>query len=158
MTFAGLNDLTDPNFRGRGMPEIVFSVVGAVASGMAGISPDARNHTVETMPRLPKAVDWLKLSHVPVLQNEIAIRHKGLETVFTNQAGPPIQWRAAFPVESWLASPQILVAGVSMPVTVEQRFNHQIVASVVIPVSAGQTKTAKCVSVTSPISHKLTVN
>jgi len=142
-----LLELTDPNFRGRGMPEIVFSVVGAVATGMAGISPDARNHLVETLPRLPKAVDWLKLSHVPVLQNEVAVRHRGLESSFTNQAGPRLQWRASFPIDSTLAAPRILVDGVPTPVTVEQR-----VASVLVSVRPGQTRIAKCIPVTPAIS------
>jgi hypothetical protein len=147
-----LLELTDPNFRGRGMPEIVFSVVGAVATGMAGISPDARNHLVETLPRLPKAVDWLKLSHVPVLRNEVTVRHRGVETVFTNQAGPPLQWKASFPIDSALASPRILVDGVSVPTTVQQRFN-QAVVSVLVSVASGQTRTAKCVAVTSTSSR-----
>jgi len=142
-----LLELTDPNFRGRGMPEIVFSVVGAVATGMAGISPDARNHLVETLPRLPKAVEWLKLSHVPVLQNEVALQHRGLESSFTNQAGPRLQWKASFPIDSTLAAPQILVDGVSTPVTVERR-----VASVLVSVGPGQTRTARCIPVTPAIS------
>jgi hypothetical protein len=148
-----LLELTDPNFRGRGMPEIVFSVVGAVATGMAGISPDARNHIVETLSRLPKAVDWLKLSHLPILWNDVTVQHRGLESSFTNQAGPPVHWKASFPVESSLAAPQILVDGVPEPVTVERRFNHQRVASALIPVQPGQTRTAKCTPVTSPISR-----
>jgi hypothetical protein len=148
-----LLELTDPNFRGRGMPEIVFSVVGSVATGMAGISPDARTQMVETLPRLPAAVDWLKLSHVPVLRNEVAIRHQSFESSFTNQAGPLVQWKASFPIQTITAPPRILVDGVSARVTVEQRLNHQAVASVIVRVRPGQTRTAKRVTVTSPVSR-----
>jgi len=148
-----LLELTDPNFRGRGMPEIVFSVVGSVATEMAGISPDARTHTIETLSRLPTAVEWLKLSHVPVLRNEVAIRHQGFESSFTNQTGPLVQWKASFPIQKIIAPPRILVDGVSALVTVEQHLNHQVVASVTVPVRPGQTRTAKCVAVTPRVAR-----
>jgi hypothetical protein len=139
-----LLELTDPNFGGRGMPEIVFAVVGATAAGMAGISPDARYNTLETLPRLPKAVDWLRLSHVPVLKNEVNVWHRGVfETTLTNQAGPPIQWKASFRISSPDLVPHVSVDGVPVEATVEQRINHQLVASILIPVKPGQTRTAQ---------------
>ncbi len=145
-----LLELTDPNFRGRGMPEIVFAVVGAAATGLAGISPDARQHTVETLSRLPKTVEWVKLVRVPVLENEVTVQHRGVtETTFTNQAGPPIQWKASFPLQPADAQPQLLLDGKPVPANVEQGVNRQSIVSVLVPVGPGQTRTVKA---------KLTVN
>ena len=64
--YQHLLELTNPNFRSRGMPEVVFAVVGATATGLLGISPDAPKSRLRTIPALPKAVDWVKLTHVPV--------------------------------------------------------------------------------------------
>lgn len=145
-----LMELTDPNFRSRGMPEIVFAVVGATATGLAGISPDARQHTVETLSRLPKEVQWVKLVRVPVLENEVTVRHRGVaETTFTNQAGPPIQWKASFPLQPTDTQAQLLLDGKPVRANIELGVNRQRVMSALVPVGSGQTRTVKA---------KLTVN
>jgi len=137
-------ELTDPNFHGRGMPEVVFAVIGATATGLVGIAPDARHNTVQTLPRLPKTDAWVKLNRVPVLQNEIAVRHQGIaETTFTNQAGPPVQWKASFPLPPGYAEPVLLVDGKPIRGTVEDGQNRQRVVSVIVPVERGQTRTVR---------------
>lgn len=137
-----LLELTDPNFRGRGMPEVVFAAVGATANGLMGISPDARYRIVETLPRLPKAVEWVRLARVPVLQNEIAVRHRGIsETTFTNQAGPPMQWKARFQLPSDNGHPRLLLDGKAVPGNIEPGINRQTTIFVLVPVGAGQTRT-----------------
>lgn len=139
-----LLELTDPNFRGRGMPEIVFAVIGATATGLAGISPDARQYTVETLPRLPKAVEWVKLVRVPVLENEVTIRHQGVaQTTFTNQAGPPIQWKASFRLLSNDRQAHLLLDGKPVGANIELGANRQSVISALVRVGPGQTRTVK---------------
>jgi hypothetical protein len=136
--------LTDPNFRGRGMPEIAFAALGAVATGLAGISPNAPANTLETLPRLPKAVEWVKLTHLPVLQNEIAVRHQGAhETTLTNQTGPVFRWRACFPAVDNDTTPYILVDGTPLKGTRELRANRQAVVYAEVPVKAGQSRTVQ---------------
>jgi hypothetical protein len=52
---------------------------------------------VATFPQLSTA-EWVELKHVPVFANEISVRHvAGRSTVFTNESGPAIQWRASLP-------------------------------------------------------------
>jgi hypothetical protein len=139
-----LLELSDPNFRGRGMPEIVFAVIGGTAAGLAGISPDARQHVVETLSRLPKAVEWVKLARVPVLQNEVTVRHRGVaETTFTNQAGPPIQWKASFRLLSNDTQPQMLLDGKPVRANIELGVNRQSIISALVRVVPGQTRTVK---------------
>jgi hypothetical protein len=137
-----LLELTDPNFRGRGMPEIVFAVIGATATELAGISPDARQQMVETLSRLPKTVEWVKLLRVPVLQNKVTVLHKGLaETTFTNQAGPPVRWKASFALPSNNTRTRLLLDGKPVRSNIEQGINRQPVISVIVPVGSGQTRT-----------------
>jgi hypothetical protein len=139
-----LLELTDPNFRSRGMPEVVFAALGAVATGLAGISPDAAHNTLETLPRLPQSLSWTKLAHLPVLKNEVAVTHRGaVETIITNQAGPTFDWKASFPIASTDRRAQLLVDRAPARFAIEQGINHQPVAVATVPVSPGQTRTAK---------------
>jgi hypothetical protein len=80
---------------------------------------------------------------VPVLQNEIAVRHRGTaETTFTNQAGPPLVWKASFSLPVGTVYPHHLVLdGKPVHGTIEERGNRQSTISVSVPLSAGQTRT-----------------
>jgi hypothetical protein len=96
--YAALMRLTDPKLERREYPEISFAVVGAIATGTMGIRPDAAGKMVETLPRLTPETAWAEVRHLPALGNQIGVRHWGTgETQFTNESGPPIQWKAAFP-------------------------------------------------------------
>lgn len=142
-----LLELTDANFAGRGMPEVVFAYVGAIATGLSGLSPDASHQTLETLPRLPHQVQWTKLRHLPVLQNMVSIHHRGVaETSVTNEAGPDFTWTAAFDGTPIDRAPQILVDGSPVAATSVERVNHQTVVFVSVPVKAGQTRTARYVT------------
>ena len=140
-----LLEILDPEFTGRGMPEVVFAAVGAAATGLMGISPDAPRGRLETLPRLPKALEWVKWSRVPVLQNQVAVQHRGTaETAITNQAGPTFEWKASFPAPAPGLKPRIVVDGTPVEASIGQRLNRQRVVSAVVAVKPGQTRTAKC--------------
>ncbi len=90
--------LTDPSLKRREYPEVSYAVVGAVAQGLMGITPDARHRTIETRSHLTVETAWASIANVPVFDNEITVRHDGKrESRFTNQRGPSVQWKAAFP-------------------------------------------------------------
>jgi hypothetical protein len=138
-----LLEITGPGFQSRGMPEINFAAVGAVVSGLMGLSPEAPESMLETLPRLPEELEWVKLSRVPVLQNEVEVVHHGVnQTTLTNQNGPLLYWKASFPASADKRA-QILIDDVVMPANLEWRVNRQKVVSVVVPVRAGQTRTAR---------------
>jgi hypothetical protein len=139
-----LLEIADPEFFGQHVSETAFAVVGAVATGLMGIAPDAPNSKLETLPCLPESLPWARLSRVPALKNEITVAHRGLvETTFTNSAGPLIEWKAAFPVPQSGRDARILVDGVPAAVSFEQRANRQTVIAAVVPVEPGKTRTAK---------------
>jgi hypothetical protein len=144
--YQHLLELTDPNFRSRGMPEVVFAVVGATATGLLGISPDAPKSRLRTIPALPKAVDWVKLTHVPVLENQVTVYHRGLtETSVTNEEGPAFQWDAAFPVAAAEGS-RILVDNKPVAARIGQGANHRGFITAPIEVKPGQTRAARLVT------------
>jgi hypothetical protein len=139
-----LLEILDPEFAGRGMPEVVFVAVGAAATGLMGISPDAPRKMLETQSRLPKGLEWVKVSRLPILQNEVTIYHHGTaETTITNQAGPVFEWQTSFPAPTSSLKPRIVVDGRPVEATTVRQTNHQTVVSVRVPVKPGQTKTAR---------------
>jgi hypothetical protein len=139
-----LLEILDPEFAGRGMPEVVFVAVGAAATGLMGISPDAPRKMLETQSRLPKGLEWVKVSRLPILQNEVSIYHHGTaETTITNQAGPVFEWQTSFPAPTSSLKPRIVVDGRPVEATTVRQTNHQTLVSVRVPVKPGQTKTAR---------------
>ena len=94
----------------REYPEVPFSWVGALVNGTMGVTLEADSPlqsaisgywvaaAIKTVPGLGTKVGWAELRNLPVRSNEITVRHEGIrKTVLTNQRGPAIIWKAAFP-------------------------------------------------------------
>lgn len=130
------------------MSETAFAAIGSIGTGLMGIDPDATQSSVETMPRLPQGMSWARMANVPVGGNRVTVEHRGTsETHFTNQAGGPLMWRAAFPIPANGNSAGIFVDGTAASkLTIEQRPNRQTVICASAPVSEGQTRVAKLVA------------
>jgi hypothetical protein len=95
--YAEILKLADPAMARREYPEVAFALIGAVASGMMGIEPDANGPLVATRSRLTSAAAWAELAGVPVFGNIIDLRHAGRkQSALTNRSGPVLKWRAAF--------------------------------------------------------------
>lgn len=103
-------DLTREGKNRREYPEVSYSVVGAIVTGLMGIELEAAepekaltqydyvDGAVATLPRLTAKTQWAALEHVPVRQNEISVRHDGsTKTAFVNEKGPSLMWEACFP-------------------------------------------------------------
>lgn len=145
--WQSLLELTDPAFSGYHMTETAFAAIGSIGAGLMGIQPDAPHSTVETLPRLPKGLAWVRTADVPVAANQVAVEHRGnAETRFTNQSGGPLTWRAAFSVPPSGNGAGIFIDGTAAPkLTFEHRANRQPVICASAPVKAGQTRIAKLV-------------
>jgi hypothetical protein len=139
-----LLEIAGPNFFGRDAGEVAFAVVGAVATGLMGLTPDASKSTIETLPRLSESLKWAKLVHVPVMRNEIAIEHRGThESTLTNSAGPALEWKVSFPALDSAQPAHIAVDGVPTQASLERRANRQPVVSTVVQVGPGQVRSAR---------------
>jgi hypothetical protein len=85
----------DPQLPRREYPENPFTAVGTIVHRLMGVAPSATERVVETRSRLPEAVSWARIQHVPLLRNQITVRHAGhTETRFDNESGPVLRWRA----------------------------------------------------------------
>jgi hypothetical protein len=81
-------------------PEVSFTAIGAIATGMMGIEPDTPNHQVATLGRLTPEVDWLQLDHIPLGEHDVSVRHEKANTSTTLRNGTgkvPLKWEARFP-------------------------------------------------------------
>jgi hypothetical protein len=89
--------LGDPETKRREYPEVSFAVIGALARGLMGIEPDARDGSVATLARLPGDLAWAEMRNIPVLQTVIDVKHAGpARTEFRNAGGSPVVWKASF--------------------------------------------------------------
>jgi len=91
-----LRRLMDPGLPRKEYPEASYSAVGAVATGLVGIKPDAAHGIIETCSGL-SGIDWAELGYVPVMGREISICHEKLsKTSFTLESGDSVTWRGVF--------------------------------------------------------------
>ena len=95
--FRSLMAQLDPQLPRREYPENPFTAVGSITHFLIGINPLASQGVIETKSRLPEAVSWVEIEHVPVLNNSIMVRHVGVETShLLNETGDQFVWRAVF--------------------------------------------------------------
>ena len=93
-----LADLSSPQKDRREYPEVSYSVIAALVSGVMGLEPSHSGEPfdVRTLSLLP-ASDRATLSNVAIGRNHLEITQVGQsETRLKNNAGPALRWRAAF--------------------------------------------------------------
>jgi hypothetical protein len=90
----------DPKLKRREYPEVSYTVIGNLSSGLMGISAASVATAIETFPQLTTETSWAALHHAPVGLNAISVRHTGLAaSTFINESGPEITWHAGFPIK-----------------------------------------------------------
>jgi hypothetical protein len=128
--------LSDPAKMRREYPEVPFALVGAVATGTMGISPDAARRVVGTRSRLTAATARAELAGVPVFGNVIEVRHDGrTRSALTNVSGPALTWRAEFD-GTW---PTLFVDGKKVDAALGTDEAGRPVSSVTVAVPPGKT-------------------
>ncbi|MBQ8972288.1 MAG: hypothetical protein IJ074_04335 [Clostridia bacterium] len=92
----------DPQLYRREYPEASYSAVGAIATGLMGVEPNAALNQVATLSGIGD-IEWVALEHINVLDGHISVEHRGHEaTLLTNECAHPIVWRARFAGEHLL--------------------------------------------------------
>lgn len=102
-------DLTQEGRERREYPEVSYSVIGALATGLMGIRVKPTlpleevaagkpfEAVITTMPQLTGKVTWAELRNLPVQGNAISVRHAGNEsTAMTNAGKKALLWKASF--------------------------------------------------------------
>lgn len=101
VAYAELMTQMHPHYYRREYPEVSYALIGALASGLMGITPDASTRTVTTVSRLPQGVEWVEMAEIPVCDNLIQLKHNGpTQSELTNLSGPPFRWRVQLPQDS----------------------------------------------------------
>ncbi len=95
--YAEILALSDTAKPRREYPEVPFAVIGAMATGLMGVKPDARTLTVETRSRLTGATVWAEMRSLPVFAGVVDVRHDGRRrSSLTLRSGGDIVWKAVF--------------------------------------------------------------
>jgi hypothetical protein len=135
-----LMEQLEPGYDRREYPEVSYAAIGSIVTGMLGIAPDARTHTLTTCSRLTSDTRWVQISSMPCLDNIIDVRHDGQDrTVLTNHEGPPLQWEAVFPGHL----PQLLLDGAPHRPNWSTHAHGQLQSVLRVPVAAHSTHTVE---------------
>jgi len=130
--------LLDPRLKRRDYPEVSFSVIRTIAVGLMGIEPAASEGVVKTRPHLTETTGWVKITNVPVFQNEISVFHRRSgNSTFVNQKGPTLKWKAAFPGR--LST--LIVDGKALPSSIEEDPAGHPQSYLIVDVKPGGEKT-----------------
>jgi hypothetical protein len=139
LAYRALLGLMDPSLKRREYPEVSFAAVGACATGLMGLAANSVLKTVDTFPQL-SATEWVELKHVPIFENQVSVRHVGnSKTVFTNDSGATIQWRASLPGRF----EKLAVDGVQATAKTGNRFGGTAETWAMIAVGPGKQHTAE---------------
>jgi hypothetical protein len=95
-----LANISDPQKPRREYPEVSYSVIEAIVSGVMGITPGSERdgYDVSTLSGLVHDSDQASITALAIKQNQIEVSHTGRHsTRFSNLRGPALRWRAEFP-------------------------------------------------------------
>ena len=142
-------DLTREDKDRREYPEVSFSVIGAIVTGLMGLDIEssapssalADGGYVEgplvTTSRLTSQTQWAEINNVPVRANRIRLRHDGSrKSTLENLNGPSLVWKACFPG----SFPHLLVDKRTVAADSIKRQN-QTLSCVSVPVAPANTRT-----------------
>jgi len=137
--YAQIMDLTRPGRERSEYPEVSYSVIGAIVTGLLGVNieaPAKQEVVVSTLPQLTANTPWAELRNLPVQGNAISVRHDGLtKTTFTNQGKSMLLWKAEF--AGTFAT--LMVHGQPMNTHLDSLSPGRVITWVRVPVPGGQT-------------------
>ena len=150
--YAQIMDLTRDDRERREYPEVSYSVIGALVTGLMGIRVEPALSTedivasknfktvIATLPQLTTATEWVELRHLPLQGNIISVRHEGnRNTTITNYGKAAITWRASFTGQFEM----LHVNGKQVKVHTLSNYFDRVISSTTLMVPPGQTVQAK---------------
>ena len=139
-SYEQILDLTAEDKVRREYPEVSYSVLGAIVSGLMGITVEAAEQ-ITTISRLTPATPWAELTHVMLRRNEIRVRHDGLtKSLLENVSGPALIWEACFSGRST----HLLVDRKPASAQSVERYG-QVQSCATLPVGSGDSKVVQAV-------------
>ena len=97
MAYAHVLDLSSPGKKRREYPEVSFTIIESIISGIAGVKADATNNQISTLSRMPQVSQQLTIKNIPVFNGEISLTHSSpASSILLNKTGETISWKARF--------------------------------------------------------------
>lgn len=134
VAYSIILDLARPGRCRQEYPEVSFSEIGAITTGVMGVSiVPGDEMQIETLPGLTEKTAWAEIRDLPIGSNRVSIRHDGVgNSKITNVSGPALIWRAAFP-----GLHQYLLVDGKETAAHTGRQSGSVISWVQIPVGAG---------------------
>ena len=137
-------------------PEVSFTVISAVATGMMGLEPEAAENRISTLGRLTPDTGWAQLDHIPLAGKDILVKHENSNnttTVKLNFGASELSWEARFAG----SFPTLYVDGVPQAAS-QKTVNGTVVSYVNVLLSQGQQKTVTTGNSAPPAAQNLIKN
>ena len=142
--YRALTAMMDPGLKRREYPEVSYTVIGNLGTGLMGINPLPFEQTIETFPQLTDETGWAALHHIPVGRNVISVKHvRNDETTLANESGPALAWRAAFPGKFRA----LFSGGKEVPATTSPRNEGSTETYSMVHVARGESRVIRVASV-----------
>jgi hypothetical protein len=145
--YAQIMDLTRDGRERREYPEVSYSVIGALVTGLMGIHAEptlpmtdivnAQSFTtvVETLPQLTATTDWVELRNLPLQDSVIGVRHRAnRETILTNHGKTVMNWKASFVGQC----ERLLINGKPVKSHSSSKYFGRVITSTTLTVAPGQ--------------------
>ncbi|MDW5265148.1 MULTISPECIES: hypothetical protein [Acidobacteriaceae] len=146
--YAQMIDLTREGRERREYPEVSYSVIGAMTTGLMGVRVEPTLPLAEivagrrfatvvaTLPQLTTATGWAELRNLSLEGTVISVRHTGdRRTALTNHGKSPLRWRAAF-----VGSSNVLaIDGVKVKATADSKYFGRAITWTGVSVPPGET-------------------
>ena len=99
--YQRIMDLSRPDKDRREYPEVSFSVISALVTGMMGVEtiydPASGRTLLHSISRLDKSSDIATMKGIRIRQNLVDLQHMGdQQSSLVNRSGPPLHWQATF--------------------------------------------------------------
>lgn len=152
VAYQEIMDLTRPDRNRQEYPEVSYSVIGAMVTGLMGINLEAppplsawtnggyTEIVITTYPGLTARTAWAAMRNLPIRTNKVGVRQEGThKTTLINESGPSLIWKAIFAG----TFDSLNVDGKPMKATHDKLTLGRAVSWVKLPVGAGDTVTVQ---------------
>jgi len=152
VAYQEIVDLTRAGRSRQEYPEVSYSVIGAMVTGLLGINLEApppleawtnggyTEIVVTTYPGLTTRTNWAEMRNVPIRSNMVAVRQEGAhKTRLTNESGPSLIWKPMFAG----TYDTLMVNGKPIQATSDKLTLDRAVSWVRLPVGAGDSVTVE---------------
>ncbi len=120
-------------------PEVSFTVISSIATGMMGLEPEAAENKISTLGRLTPDIGWTQLDHIPFAGKDLLVKHEddnNSTTVKLNSGTSELNWEARFAG----SFPTLYIDGIPQSAS-QKTINGTVVSYVNVLLSQGQQRT-----------------